>query len=71
MKTDTSERGLERLICTALAGNPCDPPSAGTVGEPGLIGSCSIPMQFAAMGQPVSVCHQWSTTGLCRIWQAQ
>ncbi len=34
MKTDTSERGLERLICTALAGNPCDPPSAGTVGEP-------------------------------------
>lgn len=34
MSTDTSERGLERLICTALAGNPCDPPSAGTVGEP-------------------------------------
>ena len=34
MTTDTSERGLERLICTALAGNPCDPPSAGTVGEP-------------------------------------
>src|SRR4030042_7177636 len=24
MKTDTSERGLERLICTALAGLPCD-----------------------------------------------
>ena len=23
--TDTSERGLERLICTALAGHPCDP----------------------------------------------
>ena len=34
MKTDTTERGLERLICTALAGNPCDPPAAGTVGEP-------------------------------------
>jgi type I restriction enzyme, R subunit len=33
-KTDTSERGLERLICTALAGHPCDPPRAGTVGEP-------------------------------------
>jgi type I restriction enzyme R subunit len=28
MTTDTSERGLERLICTALTGEPCDP---GTV----------------------------------------
>jgi len=28
MTTDTSERGLERLICTALAGHPCDPPTA-------------------------------------------
>ena len=34
MTTDTSERGLERLICTALAGHPCDPPTAGTVAEP-------------------------------------
>ena len=34
MTTDTTERGLERLICTALSGNPCDPPAAGTVGEP-------------------------------------
>jgi len=25
MTTDTSERGLERLICTALAGHPCEP----------------------------------------------
>lgn len=25
MTTDTSERGLERLICAALAGAPCDP----------------------------------------------
>ena len=24
MTTDTSERGLERLICTALTGSPCD-----------------------------------------------
>jgi type I restriction enzyme R subunit len=23
--TDASERGLERLICTALTGDPCDP----------------------------------------------
>ena len=29
MTTDTSERGLERLICTALAGHPCEPPAAG------------------------------------------
>ena len=34
MTTDTSERGLERLICTALAGHPCDPPSGPTLGEP-------------------------------------
>ena len=25
MKTDTSEKGLERLICTTLTGSPCDP----------------------------------------------
>ena len=34
MTTDTSERGLERLICTALAGHPCEPPPSGTVAEP-------------------------------------
>ena len=28
MTTDTSERGLERLICTALTGSPCDPAPA-------------------------------------------
>ncbi len=33
MTTDTSERGLERLICTALTGHPCEPPKAGEVGE--------------------------------------
>ena len=31
--TDTSERGLERLICTALAGHPCDPSKNGKVAE--------------------------------------
>lgn len=34
MTTDLTERGLERLICRALAGNPCDPPAGPTVGEP-------------------------------------
>ena len=34
MTTDTSERGLERLICTALAGHPCDPPATRTVADP-------------------------------------
>jgi len=34
MSTDTSERGLESLICTALAGHPCEPPAANTSGEP-------------------------------------
>lgn len=35
MTTDTSERGLERLICTALTGAPCDPgtPRADVVRE--------------------------------------
>ena len=28
MKTDTSERGLERLICTAMTGCPCEPGGA-------------------------------------------
>ena len=34
MTTDLTERGLERLICKALTGDPCDPPSCRTVGEP-------------------------------------
>ena len=34
MVTDTTEQGLERLICTALAGHPCDPPPAGALTEP-------------------------------------
>ncbi len=31
--TDTSEAGLERLICTALTGAPCDPPKPGQAQE--------------------------------------
>ena len=31
--TDTSERGLERLMCTVLTGHPCDPPKEGKVAE--------------------------------------
>ena len=34
MTTDTTERGLEHLICNVLAGDPCDPSAAGTVAEP-------------------------------------
>ena len=33
MTTDTSERGLEQLICTALTGGPCDPPQPRVVRE--------------------------------------
>ena len=33
MTTDTSERGLERLICTALTGLPCDPSRDNTLTE--------------------------------------
>ena len=32
--TDTSEGGLERLICAALTGDRCDPPRGETTGEP-------------------------------------
>ena len=41
MITDTSERGLERFICTALAGHPCDPPKKGNAPDapPGSGGS--------------------------------
>ena len=34
MTTDLTERGLERLICKALTGDPCDPLSGRTVSEP-------------------------------------
>ena len=51
MTTDTSERGLERLICTALAGHACDPPQAGQVSEPqtgygGVGWSCGNPHDY-------------------------
>jgi type I restriction enzyme R subunit len=34
MTTDTSEAGLERLICSALAGHPCEPVQKDSVGHP-------------------------------------
>ena len=34
MTTDTSEYGLESLICTALTVEACAPPKAGEVREP-------------------------------------
>ena len=34
MTTDLTEAGLERLICKALTGDSCDPPSRRTVSEP-------------------------------------
>ena len=51
MSTDTSERGIERLICTALTGHPCNPPKEGTVGEPavgygGVGWSCGNPHDY-------------------------
>ena len=33
MTIDTTERGLESLICAALTGSPCEPAQAGAVRE--------------------------------------
>jgi hypothetical protein len=38
-------------------------PGTGTVEEPDLTGIGSRPCILAAIAQPVSVCHQWSSTG--------
>lgn len=32
--TDTTERGLERLICTEMTGHACDPPPPDVMIEP-------------------------------------
>ncbi len=39
-------------------------PAPARDGEPALIGIGSSPRRLATIGQPVSVCHQWSTTGM-------
>ena len=50
MTTDTSEKGLERLICTALTGADCDPPQGGLVRErPSTYGAgwiCGDPQDY-------------------------
>jgi type I restriction enzyme R subunit len=40
MHTDTSERGLERLICIAVTGHSCDPQPPGEARErPAIYGA--------------------------------
>jgi type I restriction enzyme R subunit len=52
MPTDTSERGLERLICTALTGAPCDPgavPAERVSERPAIYGAgwvCGSPEDY-------------------------
>ena len=50
MTTDISEKGLERLICTALTGANCDPPQGGMVRErPSTYGAgwiCGDPQDY-------------------------
>ena len=49
MTTDTSEKGLERLICTVLAGHPCDPPHTGSqpyMGSGGVGWTASNPTDY-------------------------
>ncbi len=52
MTTDTSERGLERLICTALTGHPCDPPKPGELPQP--------TEPSAAAGTPAATTAGWT-----------
>ena len=50
MTTDTSERGLERLICEALTGSPCEPDSSEALPErpasSGLGWLCGNPQDY-------------------------
>ena len=39
-------------------------PQTGFVAEPNFTSICSNPIGFATIGQPDSVCHQWSITGI-------
>ena len=48
MTTDTTERGLERLICTALTGHPCDPPKPGELPQPTEAGAASDAVRATA-----------------------
>ncbi len=41
-------------------------PGFGFVDDPALRGNRVSPKGFAVIGQPVSVCHQLSTTGISR-----
>ena len=48
MATATSERGLERLTCTALTGHACDPPKPGYVWA--VLGTASLRLFGAIVG---------------------
>ena len=51
MTTDTTERGLERIICTALTGHPCDPSRDNTLTE---IPPDEKQVSFAAVDKPTT-----------------
>ena len=55
----TSEPMSPSLTCLPCPSSTCTSyPHTARVGDPALTGSCSMPMQLAAIAQPVSVCHQ-------------
>ena len=62
MTTDTSEAGLERLICSALTGRPCDPAAADTLRErlaASLWMHLIFPVSWSShWGQPHTGTHQ-------------
>ena len=51
MTTDTTERGLERLLCTALTGHPCDSSGDNTLTE---VPSDRTRVAFAGVDKPTT-----------------
>ena len=63
--TDTTERGLERLICTALTGHPCDPHAPDTLTEaPAPYGGAGWGVRRLAGPRPRALRGPGATGGL-------
>jgi hypothetical protein len=68
---DDGAVGAGRHVVAGAVDDPHRIAGTGTLGEPAFVGIGSRPRRFATIGQPVSVCHQWSTTGMFSFSPAQ